>query len=238
RVRYLVAPAGHPNYGDELIARVWLARLAAQYPHDRVVLDCHTPGQAAVLLDGVHPHLLVTDTLWRVAAEAAHADPQRPWEPAVARAAALGRSPHLDAGLDVLHGADSIHLLGGGYVNALWPHHVALVAAVAAVARARAVPAYATGQGLAPAPDGQTGAALTEAWSAFDLVDVRDRESLGAAGPAGHLSVDDVWLGVGSEAVPLEPEPEPEPDGEPAPVVLCLQSDLTDGFAAGGTRGP
>src|SRR5699024_8976696 len=38
RVRYLVAPAGHPNYGDELIARVWLARLAAQYPHDRVVL--------------------------------------------------------------------------------------------------------------------------------------------------------------------------------------------------------
>src|SRR5699024_7659340 len=104
--------------------------------------------------------------------------------------------------------------------------------------RARAIPAYATGQGLAPAPDGPAGAALTEAWSAFDLVDVRDRESLGAAGPAGHLSVDDVWLGVGSAAVPLEPEPEPEPDGEPAPVVLCLQSDLTDGFAAGGTRGP
>lgn len=238
RVRYLVAPAGHPNYGDELIARVWLARLAAQYPHDRVVLDCHTPGQAAVLLDGVHPHLLVTDTLWRVAAESAHADPQRPWEPTVARAAALGRSPHLDAGLDVLHGAHSIHLLGGGYVNALWPHHVAVVAAVAAVARAHAIPAYATGQGLSPAPGGPAGAALSAAWSAFDLVDVRDRESLAHAGPAGHLSVDDVWLGVGTASAPLEPPPGPAAPVEPGRVVLCLQSDRTDDFAADGLHGP
>ena len=53
RTRYLIAPAGHPNYGDGLIARVWLAHLAAHHPQDRVVLDCHTPGQAAVLLDGV-----------------------------------------------------------------------------------------------------------------------------------------------------------------------------------------
>src|SRR5699024_7183230 len=137
RIRYLVAPAGHPNYGDELIARVWLTYLAAHHPQDRVVLDCHTPGQAAVLLDGVHPHMLVTDTLWRVAADAAHTDPERPWDRAAEIATTLGAVPGLDAGLDLLHGADSIHLLGGGYVNALWPQHVALVAAVAAVARAR-----------------------------------------------------------------------------------------------------
>ena len=67
---YLLAPAGHPNYGDELILRVWLRSLHRRWPRARVVVDCHTPGQAAVLHRDTHPDLTVTDTVWRLAAEA------------------------------------------------------------------------------------------------------------------------------------------------------------------------
>ncbi|WP_157576604.1 hypothetical protein [Mycobacterium sp. GA-2829] len=46
----MVAPAGNPTYGDDFILRAWLTHLAVHRPDADVVVDCHTPGQAAVLL--------------------------------------------------------------------------------------------------------------------------------------------------------------------------------------------
>lgn len=64
---YLIGPCGNPNFGDEFIARTWIRHLAREHPNAQVVLDCHTPGSAAVLLGGEHPHLTVVDTVWRIA---------------------------------------------------------------------------------------------------------------------------------------------------------------------------
>ncbi|MBB1046927.1 polysaccharide pyruvyl transferase family protein, partial [Dietzia cercidiphylli] len=66
---YLVAPAGHPNHGDEQLLAGWLRHLRHRLPGTPVVVDCNTPGQAAVLHHGEHPDVLFTDTLWRLAAE-------------------------------------------------------------------------------------------------------------------------------------------------------------------------
>src|SRR5690625_5869586 len=63
---YLVAPAGHPNFGDEYIVSAWLRELSRRRPHTQVILDCHTPGIASILHANVHPHLTVTDTLWQL----------------------------------------------------------------------------------------------------------------------------------------------------------------------------
>lgn len=68
---YLVAPAGHPNYGDEFILRAWLRHLAVTRPDTEVVVDCHTPGQAAVLMGRCHPRVRFTDTIWRICFETA-----------------------------------------------------------------------------------------------------------------------------------------------------------------------
>ena len=64
RIFYLVSPAGVPNWGDELIVATWLRYLARTHPDATVVVDCHSPGKAAVLLRGLHPNLVVTNTLW------------------------------------------------------------------------------------------------------------------------------------------------------------------------------
>ena len=60
---YLVAPSGNPNYGDEFILRAWLRYLARVRPDADVVVDCHTPGQAAVLLRRCHPRLTFVCTV-------------------------------------------------------------------------------------------------------------------------------------------------------------------------------
>ncbi|MCG7631095.1 polysaccharide pyruvyl transferase family protein [Gordonia McavH-238-E] len=231
-VIYLVAPAGHPNYGDELIARTWLRHLARVRPNATVVLDCHSPGTATTLLRDAHPDLLVVDTLWQMTTYAAEAESQSPWSWVASAVIDAGLAPRLTAGIDLLHSATSIHLLGGGYLNTVWPHHVSLFVAAAAVARSSGARLAATGQGLVPTLQGRAWAALTEAFAAFDIVDVRDTASydeIADIGGARH-SGDDAWLAL------HRPRPRPPLYRETDPpaehgVVLCLQSDLTERFA-------
>lgn len=228
-VIYLVAPAGHPNYGDELIARTWLRHLTRVRPNATIVLDCHSPGTATTLLRDAHPNMLVVDTLWQLTTYAAEAEQPVPWEWVTAAALDSGLAPRLTAGIDLLESATTIHLLGGGYLNTVWPHHVSLFVAAAAVARRSGARLAATGQGLVPALQGAAWAALTEAFAAFDVVDVRDTASYdvldGVVG-ARH-SGDDAWLALHRPRPPLYREMDaPAENG----VVLCLQSDLTERF--------
>jgi hypothetical protein len=72
---YLVAPGGNPNYGDEFILRAWPRHLARVRPEADVVVDCHTPGQAAVLLRSSHPRVTFVDTIWRICPQTAHLPP-------------------------------------------------------------------------------------------------------------------------------------------------------------------
>lgn len=184
-VIYLVAPTGHPNFGDEFIAGAWLRTLARRRPWSRVVLDCPNPGMVGVLHAGLHPRLTVTDTLFRLA-EAVHADvPEGDGHWA---GAARG-------------GRDAVRLL-------------------------------ATGMGLAPA--GLYDEPMSRIWPRFDLIDVRDDDSLsiaraavGAAPARVTRSGDDAWAVLGSGD--LEDNGLGHGEGTPGsdrPIVLCLQGDL------------
>ncbi|GAB20051.1 hypothetical protein GOEFS_105_00620 [Gordonia effusa NBRC 100432] len=237
---YLVAPSGNPNFGDEFIAKTWLEYLARVRPHALVVLDCHSPGQAAIMLRRSHPRVIFVDTLWRLTLFAAGVerhdierpdglDPERGWEWVTRAASNLGVASHLDAGVDLLLRAASIHLLGGGYVNNIWPQHLSLVTAIAAVGERSGAATYTTGQGLTPTIAGQRADILTEALGRFTVVDVRDRASAAAfAAIEPSHSGDDAWLSIPTKA----PQAAASDD-----IVLCLQSDLTDDFVAHGKTG-
>ncbi|MCW4352630.1 polysaccharide pyruvyl transferase family protein [Hoyosella sp. YIM 151337] len=222
-VVYLIAPSGHPNYGDEFIAAAWLRYLARVRPSALVVLDCHTPGQAAVLLRGCHPRVLFVDTAWRLAVEASTRPPAEGRELLDRVVGEPGRACLLADGIGLLARASSIHLLGGGYLNTVWPHHLGLLRLVRAAARASGAPLYATGQGLMPAGDG---AELRESVADFAVFDVRDDESARLLSlPVGG---DDAWL-----AVPLPsqrrgsvPIFDTASEASRREFVLCLQSDL------------
>ncbi|AEF38610.1 hypothetical protein AS9A_0150 [Hoyosella subflava DQS3-9A1] len=226
-VVYLIAPSGHPNYGDEFIAAAWLRYLARARPHALIVLDCHTPGQASVLLNGCHPHVMFVDTAWRLAVEAGDRPQEESHELLDGVIEEPGRACLLVDGIGLLSRASSIHLLGGGYLNSVWPHHLGLLRLVRAAARRSGARLYATGQGLMPAGSADE---LRASVGDFDVFDVRDRESAELLGVTA--TGDDAWLAVPPKSgtdrqlrreVPVY---DGTSDAAQRDVVLCLQSDL------------
>lgn len=226
---YLIAPAGHPNHGDEQLLAGWLRHLRHRLPGTPVVVDCHTPGQAAVLHHAEHPDVLFTDTLWRLAAEHG-TDADEAIAFCRAAVADLDVRPELASGIDLLLSASVVHLIGGGYVNDLWPHHLGVVAGAGEAGRLAGARVVATGQGLTPCAHADR---LAEALREFDLVTVRDapsRDLLAATEIAVRLVGDDGWLAL-SGAGGFRPEDHPVYSAATdacRDLVVCVQSDLGD----------
>lgn len=233
---YLIAPGGAPNYGDEYILRAWLRHLARTRPDATVVVDCHTPGQAAILLSGCHPRAMFVDTVWRICDQTSALSPTE----AIALAGDVvgdpGRMPKLVTGVELLGRADVVHLVGGGYINMVWSHHLALLATAAAAGVVSGGRVVATGLGLLPVGDDERLSLLRGLQASFSIFDVRDALSYRAiAGSGGTISFtgDDAWLGIADDDVYNT-----ESEAARRPYVLCLQSDLMDDFGGGlGTDG-
>lgn len=233
---YLVSLAGHPNYGDELVLRTWLRYLARVRPGATVIADVAHVGEAALIFQDDHPRVLFVDTLWRLARFADDRPEDigdyTPQDWVAYAATDMRVAPLLAEGVERLHRAESVHLVGGGYINGMWPQWLPVVSAVAAVVRESGARAYATGLGLLPLPSGDSMARLLSDAGAFEIFDVRDRASFTAIDgvPGASFSGDDVWLGLDGIAVPTM-------DTSNRGVVLCIQRDLSEGFAFGDLRG-
>ena len=218
---YLVASGGNPNYGDELIVAAWLRFLARVRPDAAVWLDCPQPGTASALFAGIHPGFRATNTLWRACAEAPDQSAQGVWEH-VGKIVAHGGTPMYDVGLMALGQADSIHLLGGGYVNGVWPDHVGLVAGMAATRKLNGCRLVGSGLGLMPLPENAE--RLAKTFADFSAVSVRDEASAEFLGL--ETGLDDVFLGLLHE---LRRSADSERvQARARDVMLCIQSDMTD----------
>ncbi|WP_017973695.1 polysaccharide pyruvyl transferase family protein [Actinopolyspora halophila] len=215
---YLVGTTGNPNYGDELIAATWLKYLAHHAPEATVWLDCPNPGPSEVLLGELHPNVRFTDTFWRLCWQASSGEP---WQVASFVRQAIdnpGMAPRWVAGIRVAARADVFHIIGGGYINGIWPHHIGLLAAAVASSEHSGGRLAMTGQGLTPvAADARP--LVRELARHFDVVDVRDEPSSEVlADVAGVTSTgDDLFFDTGSGLYRDDQVPE---------VMVCIQSDL------------
>lgn len=218
---YLIGSGGNPNYGDELIVGSWLRFLAKVRPGDEVWLDCPRPDVATDLFAGLHPRLHATDTLWRSCAEAPDKSAHEVWEH-VAHIVAHAAGPKYDAGLLELGKAHSVHLLGGGYVNGVWPDHVGLVSGLSAAGKLSGARLAASGLGLMPLPDNAE--QLRTSFDAFSAVSARDELSADFLGLKTGL--DDGFLGLRHELARSISSPLTQSRAKD--VMLCVQSDMTD----------
>ena len=223
---YLVGTSGHPNYGDELITATWLRYLARLAPEADVWVDCPAPGPAAVLLADLHPRVRFVDTLWRLVWAAPS---QEPWEVNEFVQRAIhdpGVAPRWVHGIELAARADVVHVIGGGYVNHIWPMHIGLLSGVVAAVRRSGGRAATSGAGLWPvAPNGQ--AVLRYLAAEFDVLDVRDAPSASVVEGAATVSRtgDDLFFGLGDHLY--------RTDGDTREVMICIQSDLVEvGVAA------
>lgn len=187
---YLISAGGQPNFGDEFITRSWLDWLAEHQPERDVWLDTIEPGRASHLFRDTHPRLKNTNTLWH----AAHTGPSDDVDAAAQRMRSLVRdlgSPRYDLGLRDLREMGSIHLLGGGYMNSIWPENFGIIAAMTTLKADFGIPLFATGQGLLP-NEGPNADWLREQLAEFDYVESRD--SAGAREFGVIEGLDDAFL--------------------------------------------
>jgi len=217
---YLVGSSGYPHYGDELVAANWLRHLARTEPDAEVWLDSPNPAGVELLYGRLHPNLRVTDTLFRIAWAAPSEDPEEVSEFAAKAVRTPGFGvPHRAAGVDVLQSADVFHVIGGGYVNAIWPRHVAFLAAGAALVEDSGIRAVTSGLSLVPTAG--SGKLLDGLTGGFALVDVRDAASADLLShPQLRNTGDDGLLGHGDHVYDSRDTPS---------TMLCFQSDLVEG---------
>ncbi|WP_018180199.1 polysaccharide pyruvyl transferase family protein [Jongsikchunia kroppenstedtii] len=231
---YLIAPAGFPNFGDEFIARTWLRALARTHPNTPVVLDCHTAGHASALLHHAHPDLTVVDTSWRII-DGLRREPIVAASEHVQRIVATpGIEPRLVDGIRLMRNATTVHILGGGYLNAIWPHHQLLLSIATAIRAESGATLAATGQGLLPSPDRPALDLIRTAMRHFDVFDVRDSQSrdlLTLPGSTSRASFtgDDAWLGIHDPDVF-----DPRAPAASRRFMFVVQSDLIDNPSAHG----
>ncbi len=223
---YLIGPSGNPNYGDEFIAAAWLRHLARVRPHDDVWLDCPQPGHAQILFKDVHPRARFTDTVWRLVHDHQHLPDEEATAGITEHVTNLG-TPTYDLGLLTMRDAGTLHLIGGGYINATWSHHVGLVHAMKATRALSGARLLATGQGLLPAITGTVPA--KDLFHGFDHVTARDQG--GAEAYDVDFGLDDAFLGA-SEAIAASVASEASLTVEAADrssgLFICIQSDAVD----------
>jgi polysaccharide pyruvyl transferase WcaK-like protein len=217
-VIYLIGTAGHPNYGDEVITAAWLRFYADRFPTSQIWLDTPRPGQSAVLHRGIHPRLHCVDTLFHACWNAPSDDAHDVLSFGARAVRHPGVIPREVTGVEVLAAADLIHVIGGGYINGIWPRHLALLSATRAVAEMTGARTAITGAGLTPPVD-DAAPLVGEELAQFDVVDVRDSASLemvAAAAPHTTNSGDDAFLAVRDLRIRA---------GDGPRTVLCIQED-------------
>jgi polysaccharide pyruvyl transferase WcaK-like protein len=218
---YLVGTAGHPHYGDEVVTACWLRYYAQHMPDAEVWLDTPRPGQTAVLHGGSHPRLRCVDTLYHACWNAPTEQPSDCVDFGAAVVDEPGRLPREASGVSALARASVVHILGGGYINAIWPRHLTLLGAARRVAERTGAGSALTGAALTPASEAAA-PVLADVLATFDVVDCRDAASsdLVAPGVPHRTQTGDDAL------VDLQRQPITRRD-QPAAVVE-VQSDLID----------
>jgi hypothetical protein len=215
---YLVASTGYPNYGDEFVGAQWLRYLARIAPDAEVWLDSPSPGNSQLLLGGLHPRVRFVDTLFRIAWAAPSEDPVEVVQFAAEAVKNPGLVPRFALGVELLQSADVFHLLGGGYVNGVWPRHLLLLAAGSELAASYGARAAMTGAGLAPAAAGRD--LMRRLVESYAVADVRDDNSRDIASDERvTISGDDALLGLDDSAYDHR---------DSRSVMVCAQSDHVD----------
>lgn len=221
---YLFAEPGYPNYGDELIAREWIKYLAERCPAVPVYLDCARPGPAAAILEGLHPHLVVTDTVARLSHENAAAENDETTSSIASHVYGAiddeSQSARYAAGIRLIRNKTrGAHILGGGWLNSQWKENLARLAAVDWF-RDNGIPVIGTGLGLVPLDerDRDYVSKVLSKMNALSCRDTSSRQLLPADDNRFTLSVDDCFVN-GLDGVYASTTQLPR-------IMICVQSDF------------
>jgi len=231
----LIGAVGGPNFGDEVILASWIKRIREFDSCSVIICDGYNSDNVAKFVDGDVYTLKPDESLWACtySAVSEHVnDSSNSWDEIQASFYDPNRAWKVINCVEAVkrHNIDQIHIIGGGYLNELWPANYIILLLARIIAWQSGARIIATGLGLIPTKQDDV-SGLVGILSTFDSVDVRDVESydlLKRLAP-GQISFsgDDALLFVNNGRVdyPLQILDAPA-------LVICLQNDLFPGDAA------
>lgn len=176
---YLHGGAGAPNFGDELIAKLWLDFVKARL-NPQIVFSGYRKNVLNNWFSTAYPNVHFTDALSKYQIKC----DENFWEAFLEGYNFFsidGHDPERISGaeVEILKSATVFHLHGGGYINTLWPRHGFYLGIGSALKRVNGCKLIATGLGITPipVPPPEMEEMAREALEAFDLFEVRDKKS-------------------------------------------------------------
>ena len=166
---YLVAGNGAPNFGDELIVKLWLQFYRDAGYTGPIVVD----GKGAVATKKLLGHF--DNVEFRKVFIPRH---KQKMDGNYLDFAYAGYE-FANNNLDAFRSVKAIHFLGGGYTNSSWPNVTRLLGGAAEIARKIGIPIVATGLGLDPflPMDSATRKVWAEIIGCFSFFECRDYKS-------------------------------------------------------------
>ena len=225
---YFVGVPGFPNYGDELIFLTWVKFIREYYPNTEIWIDCPDVGKFCTFMKNYgidFSNIYVTDNIWSYCSLISFQVKKKMFK----KISSINWLRYIDdisskinigacknfTGLDVVSSADAIHIIGGGYINSIWPGNYGVLIACASIKKKYKMPIYMTGAGLMPA----NVEIFDQFSSTFDYIEGRDIESSYLTNV--EFGLDDAYLAVGLPNTISELKNYPD-------IMVCIQSDLTD----------
>lgn len=213
---YLVSASGMPNYGDDILTRGWINYIKNIFPDAIIYLDAVDPLVASNLYEDVN----CVNFLWQLAQALGE---NGSIEDKFSDHSVLPIRERLMS--EIFNNTDSIHLLGGGYINELWAANLRLIELVSYFGKKNNILTYATGLGLQPLSE-EKASQICQFIESYFCFDVRDYESYRVLEKflPGKISFigDDYFCFPFSDVVSLVEKETPV-------LRLCLHNEFSEG---------
>lgn len=201
---YLLGGSGVPNYGDELIAKLWLEHIERSQPDRRVFIECTNPSVSAVRMQHRNwraSHVSIVrqvlgdqpmDSFWK-SFERGYKFFHR---------GGFSKTKRLFGMEEIFEGSEIFHMVGGGYISTNWPRTGFLLGFAGSLKGTFGTRVMATGVGLMPMepPPVEYRRMFRRAIEGFEFIETRDTASarflrkMSGRDDIAHAGLDDTFL--------------------------------------------
>ena len=222
---YLIATAGYPNFGDEVVLKGWLKFITSRIHNAEIWVDCHSPGMLNHLFYNEFPNVHFTNFVWDVILNYAENNANESFKfgklawneyKLVWERQSYMQLPLLES--------DIVHIIGTGFLNNIWAKHYGILSFVAYAPYKKVHNRkFLSGAGLMPL-DTEILDDLAVVLNKFDKIDLRDKISLETLLVSQNIQNKKLTM-TGDDSFLLEINPSKRINSM---IGLCIQGDFWD----------
>ena len=169
---YIVSIAGYPNFGDDLILKNWISFIRSVSNNCEIIID--VPEVSNVITYYNNMNIKTTSTVWNIIWSTEFSGDFNHYYELI-KSTLNNRFHHLRNAILNLLDADVFHIVGGGFINKIWPQNLGMVYIGYYLKQRFNTVCYITGNSFYPFPPLHSN--LDIFLSSYDYAESRDEQS-------------------------------------------------------------